>query len=520
MKKNNKTKLNKYVKFLIIVIIILVICIISLFCIKLKKTNELISNLKISNKEFHKIEVKWNKLKEKNTNYKVILSKNNISFNNIIEQLNSDKLNENYILVDAKDKNMIEINDILSNEDYYILVVSYKNKGNDVIYQNISATKKIHTLSLDLNNVASFEAKDITDTKISLEWTSSEIKEKNLDKTSIETSYSIYKSNDFATNENNYIELKSNIKDNKLTINDLESFTKYSFIIKVNAFVDGKSISSREKILSVTTKPSAVKNIKASSNSSSKIDLTWEKYIVNKKNTDETEAQVTYTIYDSYDDKEYKVLKEDITDTKYTDSDLKDNTKKYYYLVAKIKLNGDIYDSIPSEKVNATTQKKVVYVPQTSSNSSTSTNSSSQSNNKPTTGGYSSSDLSAAEKDRQARDVAKKIADEILSKGYTTDLDKVQAAASKVSEYYFKGVHVESGVDYRTPYGVFIKGESSCAGTTRALGLVLEYMGYSWQHANENQWTHQWVIVTMDGKVGYADGQVGMVGYGTHPYAE
>ena len=131
--------------------------------------------------------------------------------------------------------------------------------------------------------------------------------------------------------------------------------------------------------------------------------------------------------------------------------------------------------------------------------------------------GYKSTDKDACDKDKQALAVAQKIASEIKAKGYTKDIDKVQAAASKVSEYYYKGVHVESGNDYRTPYGVFIKGEASCAGCTRALILVLECLGFTnLTHANENGWTHQWVILTMDGQKGYADGQVGMVGYGCH----
>lgn len=151
-----------------------------------------------------------------------------------------------------------------------------------------------------------------------------------------------------------------------------------------------------------------------------------------------------------------------------------------------------------------------------SSNGSSSGNSSSNESSQSSSSGT----LTAAEKDKQARAVAKQIADTVMSRGYSSDIDKVGAAAEIVSSYYYKGVHKESGEDYRTPYGVFVKGESSCAGATRALGLVLDYMGYSWKHANENQWTHQWVIVTMDGQVGYADGQVGWVGYGTHPAAE
>lgn len=150
----------------------------------------------------------------------------------------------------------------------------------------------------------------------------------------------------------------------------------------------------------------------------------------------------------------------------------------------------------------------------TSSNADTSSSASSTPESSPGT-------LTVAEKDSQARAVAQSIANSIMAQGYATDLDKISAAAQWVSSYYYQGVHVESGPDYYTPYGVFVKGESSCAGCTRALGLVLDYMGYSWSHANENQWTHQWVIVNnMDGQVGYADGQVGWAGYGPHPVAQ
>lgn len=74
--------------------------------------------------------------------------------------------------------------------------------------------------------------------------------------------------------------------------------------------------------------------------------------------------------------------------------------------------------------------------------------------------------------------------------------------------------------DYQSPYGVFVKGVYTCAGSTRALGLVLTCMGYEWEHVNEGEWSHQWCRLTMDGQTGYADGQVGLVGYGVHPVAQ
>ena len=36
-------------------------------------------------------------------------------------------------------------------------------------------------------------------------------------------------------------------------------------------------------------------------------------------------------------------------------------------------------------------------------------------------------------------------------------------------------------------------------------------------YANENEYKHQWCILKMDGKTGYADGQGYYVGYGKHP---
>ncbi|MCH5166577.1 MAG: DUF5011 domain-containing protein [Erysipelotrichales bacterium] len=132
--------------------------------------------------------------------------------------------------------------------------------------------------------------------------------------------------------------------------------------------------------------------------------------------------------------------------------------------------------------------------------------------------GYNRNDKDACEKDKQASAIAKQIANSILAKGYKTDLEKVSSAAQEVASYYVRENHTESGLDYRTPYGLFVLHTASCAGCTRALIQVLEYMGFTnITHANPNSWTHQWVKLTMDGQVGYADGQVGWAGYGCHP---
>lgn len=123
----------------------------------------------------------------------------------------------------------------------------------------------------------------------------------------------------------------------------------------------------------------------------------------------------------------------------------------------------------------------------------------------------------AEKREAKARAVAEEIAASITG---STDLERVSIAAAVVAEYCSCGVYTMDGEYYDTAYGVFIKGEYSCAGATRALGMLLECMGYSWTHVNENLYTHQWVEVYMDGQLGWADGQLGTADYGEFPYAE
>ena len=114
--------------------------------------------------------------------------------------------------------------------------------------------------------------------------------------------------------------------------------------------------------------------------------------------------------------------------------------------------------------------------------------------------------------------VAQKIAQTIMSdERFNTDLLKVRAAANVVMQYCRRSAYGNDEKKYyRTPYGVFVAGIFTCAGATRALGRVLDFMGYDWQHANENQWSHQWCELTMDGKKGFADGMGGFAGYGEY----
>lgn len=97
------------------------------------------------------------------------------------------------------------------------------------------------------------------------------------------------------------------------------------------------------------------------------------------------------------------------------------------------------------------------------------------------------------------------------------DLTRVAWAAKYVAAFSNRCRYTMQGDNYYSAYGVFIAKEYSCAGSTRALGLVLDCLGYKWKHVNENMMKHQWVRLKMDRKTGYADGQVGWAGYGKHP---
>lgn len=112
--------------------------------------------------------------------------------------------------------------------------------------------------------------------------------------------------------------------------------------------------------------------------------------------------------------------------------------------------------------------------------------------------------------------VAKMYADKIKKdSSLKTDLDRVSAAA-QIAAYHSMQCSYgsDSNGHYRSPYGVFIGGVYTCSGSTRACGRILDYLGYTWTHANENQNSHQWCELTIDGKKGYADGMAGVAGYG------
>jgi hypothetical protein len=83
-----------------------------------------------------------------------------------------------------------------------------------------------------------------------------------------------------------------------------------------------------------------------------------------------------------------------------------------------------------------------------------------------------------------------------------------------VTVFVAQNKYTSKGKYYNKPHGVFVAGYSTCAGETRALGMVIGYMGYEWKHANENKWTHQWVRVYTKKGVRWADANFIIPSYG------
>ena len=274
-----------------------------------------------------------------------------------------------------------------------------------------------------------------------------------------------------------------------------------------------------EPVTFVTETPQIgqVASVEAKAGGTSSVILSWQQYQEENTNADGSAPAVSYIVY--YSDKEsgsYEAVAEGITETSYTHTGLAAKTTGYYKVTAVVTMDEkDFEGPQPETPVSATTEAATYYGGQTGTGTAGSgTAGAGSSGDK--SGQSSNTGLSSAQKQAQARAVAQQIAAGIGTQG--TDLERVAKAAQAVSAYCSKATYTTEGSDYSQAYGVFIKGEYSCAGATRALGMVLECMGYKWEHVNPNQWTHQWCKVTMDGQAGWADGQIGMAGYGEHPF--
>ena len=72
---------------------------------------------------------------------------------------------------------------------------------------------------------------------------------------------------------------------------------------------------------------------------------------------------------------------------------------------------------------------------------------------------------------------------------------------------------------YNDPYGYFILGTASCPGCTRATGLCLNILGIPYEHVNENQYSHQWCRINVNGTYWISDAYGLYCGPEPAPYA-
>ena len=79
-------------------------------------------------------------------------------------------------------------------------------------------------------------------------------------------------------------------------------------------------------------------------------------------------------------------------------------------------------------------------------------------------------------------------------------------------------VYSTEDAHYNDPYGYLVAGVASCAGCTRTTGLCLNMLGISYEHVNENQWSHQWCRVNIDGTYWICDAYGLYVGPEPEPY--
>ena len=140
-----------------------------------------------------------------------------------------------------------------------------------------------------------------------------------------------------------------------------------------------------------------------------------------------------------------------------------------------------------------------------------------------------------------AYQLAKKIYDQVNTNGGGTQMEMLAYATGIVRAYCDAGRELTNDEAraskeklYRTSYGVFIAHEYTCAGSTRALGLIIDYLDqlwyadykagvktsyppFKWVHVNANKWDEQWCQVVCDNHEAYADPIQAWAGYGKHP---
>lgn len=84
--------------------------------------------------------------------------------------------------------------------------------------------------------------------------------------------------------------------------------------------------------------------------------------------------------------------------------------------------------------------------------------------------------------------------------------EQILGITSEIRYLFDSGIaYSMSAPHYDDPYGYLILRTASCAGCARATGLCLNMLGIPYEHVNENQYTHQWCRVNVDGEYWISD---------------
>lgn len=113
----------------------------------------------------------------------------------------------------------------------------------------------------------------------------------------------------------------------------------------------------------------------------------------------------------------------------------------------------------------------------------------------------------------------KKMTDTEFQAAYDEALKIVQPLVGLTKEEQAKGIftalramadngtvsYSEEVPHYNDAYGYLVNHVASCAGSARTTGLCLNMLGMTYEHVNENQWSHQWCRVNINGVIWIVD---------------
>lgn len=127
----------------------------------------------------------------------------------------------------------------------------------------------------------------------------------------------------------------------------------------------------------------------------------------------------------------------------------------------------------------------------------------------------------------------KKMTDAEFQAAYNEALKIVQPLVGLSREEQAKGIftalramadngtvtYSEKVSHYNDAYGYLVNHVASCAGSARTTGLCLNMLGMSYEHVNENQWSHQWCRVNINGVMWIVDPYGYVCAPESEPYA-